>query len=113
MSIDCDGEDYSDIINTYRARGLKIRIINGKTNGGRGAARQRILDTTQASHLIYLDADDMLMPRAVEVLYEYARAHDYDILRSSFIRENKNIEDRFMSADDNLITWFHGKIYKV
>ena len=62
---------------------------------------------------MYLDADDMLMPRAVEVLYEYARAHDYDILRSSFIRENKNMEDRFMSADDNLITWFHGKIYKV
>ena len=113
MSIDGDGEDYTDIINTYKARGLKIRVINGKTNGGPGIARQRVLDTTQASHLMYLDADDMLMPRAVEVLYEYAKAHDYDILRSSFIRENRNIEDRFMSADDNLITWFHGKIYKV
>jgi len=113
LSIDGDGEDYTDIINTYRARGLKIRVINGKINGGPGIARQRVLDTTQASHLMYLDADDMLMPRAVEVLYEYAKAHDYDILRSSFIRENRNIEDRFMSADDNLITWFHGKIYKV
>lgn len=113
LSIDGDGEDYTDIINTYRARGLKIRVINGKTNGGPGIARQRVLDTTQASHLMYLDADDMLMPRAVEVLYEYVKAHDYDILRSSFIRENRNIEDRFMSADDNLITWFHGKIYKV
>ena len=113
LSIDGDGEDYTDIINTFKARGLKIRVINGKTNGGPGIARQRVLDTTQASHLMYLDADDMLMPRAVEVLYEYAKAHDYDILRSSFIRENRNIEDRFMSADDNLITWFHGKIYKV
>ena len=62
---------------------------------------------------MYLDADDMLMPRAVEVLYEYTKAHDYDILRSSFIRENKYIEDRFMSADENLVTWMHGKIYKV
>lgn len=113
LSIDCDGEDYSDIISTYRARGLKIRVINGKINGGPGMARQRILDTTQASYLMYLDADDMLMPRAVEVLYKYVREQDYDILRSSFIRENKNTEDRFMSADDNLITWFHGKIYKV
>jgi len=113
LSIDGDGEDYTDIIDTYRTRGLKIRVINSKTNDGPGAARQRVLDTTQASHLIYLDADDMLMPRAVGVLYEYAKARDYDILRSSFIRENKNIEDRFMSADDNLITWFHGKIYKV
>lgn len=46
LSIDCDGEDYSDIIKTYRSRGLKIRIINGKENGGPGAARQRIIDTT-------------------------------------------------------------------
>ena len=62
---------------------------------------------------MYLDADDILMPRAVEILYEYAKARDYDVLRSSFIRANKNIEDRFMSADENLITWFHGKIYRV
>ena len=113
LSIDGDGEDYSEIINTYKARGLIIRVINSEVNGGPGMARQRILDTTQASHLMYLDADDMLMPRAVEVLYEYAKIRDYDVLRSSFIRESKQEEDRFMSADDNLITWFHGKIYKV
>ena len=40
LSIDCDGEDYSDIIETYRARGLKIRVINGEKNGGPGAARR-------------------------------------------------------------------------
>ena len=27
LSIDCDGEDYSDIIEIYRARGLKIRAL--------------------------------------------------------------------------------------
>ena len=68
LSIDGDEEDYSDIIETYRARGLKIRVINSKENGGPGAARQRIIDTTQCDYLIFMDADDMLMPRAVEVL---------------------------------------------
>ena len=32
LSIDGDGEDYSEIISMYRARGLKIRVINEVTN---------------------------------------------------------------------------------
>ena len=112
LSIDCDGEDYSDIVETYRARGLKIRIINGKENGGPGAARQRIIDTTQCDYLIFMDADDMLMPRAVEVLSQHMRVNNFDIMRSGFIREEKNKRDLFVPQDSSIITWFHGKIYR-
>ena len=113
LSIDCDGEDYSDIIKTYRARGLKIRVINGKENGGPGAARQRIIDTTQCDYLIFMDADDMLMPRAVEVLSQYMKINNFDIMRSGFIREEKDKQDLFIPQDSSVITWFHGKIYRV
>lgn len=113
LSIDGDGENYDDIINYYRILGLHIRVINSEINGGPGVACQRILDTTQASHIMFLDADDMLMPRAIEVLYKHARLSDYDVLRSSFIKENLDKEDQLMSAEDNIITWRHGKIYKV
>lgn len=113
LSIDCDGEDYSDIIKTYRARGLKIRVINGKENGGPGAARQRIIDTTQCDYLIFMDADDMLMPRAVEVLSQYMKVNNFDIMRSGFIREEKDKRDLFIPQDSSIITWFHGKIYRV
>ena len=113
LSIDCDGEDYSDIIETYRARGLKIRVINGEENGGPGAARQRIIDTTQCDYLIFMDADDMLMPRAVEVLSQHMKVNNFDIMRSGFIREEKNKRDLFIPQDSSIITWFHGKIYRV
>lgn len=112
LSIDCDGEDYSDIIEKYRTRGLKIRIINGKENGGPGAARQRILDTTQCDFLIFVDSDDILMPRAIEVLHRAIIAGNYDIVRSSIIREQNSGNDIIMRASDNTITWFHGKIYR-
>lgn len=113
LSIDCDGEDYSDIIETYRARGLKIRVINGEENGGPGAARQRIIDTTQCDYLIFMDADDMLMPRAVEVLSQHMKVNNFDIMRSGFIREEKNKRDLFIPQDSSIITWCHGKIYRV
>lgn len=113
LSIDGDGEDYSDIIETYKARGLKIRVINSPENGGPGMARQRVLDTTQCEYLMYLDSDDMLMPRAIEILGRGIHTSDLNILRSSFIREEKHKEDKIIPQDVNTITWFHGKIYRV
>ena len=112
LSIDADGEDYSDIIEEYRRRGLKIRVINAKENGGPGMARQRILDTTQCDYIMFMDADDMLLPRAVQLLYQPAKEQNLDIVRSSFIREQQN-GDQYITKDVNTITWFHGKIYRV
>lgn len=113
LSIDGDGLDYSDIIAPYIARGIKIRIINSTENGGPGIARQRILDTTECDYLMYVDSDDLLMPRAVEVLYEKCKDEQYDIIRSAFIREQKNKQDQMLPHDVGTITWFHGKVYRV
>lgn len=113
ISIDGDGEDYSDLIELYRERGLKIRVINSPENGGPGTARQRILDTTQCEYIMFLDADDMLMPRAVELLTRSMRTNKLDILRSSFIREEASKNDRYIPQNVDTITWFHGKMYRV
>ena len=112
ISIDGDGEDYTDIIEEYRKRGLKIRVINSKINGGPGAARQRIIDSTQCDYIMFMDADDMLMPRAVEILYLTAKASNFDIVRSSFIREHSDKPDEYIAQNASTITWFHGKIYR-
>lgn len=115
LSIDGDENEevYRKIAQEYIRRGLKIRIINSKKNEGPGAARQRILDTTQCDYIMFLDADDMLMPRAVEVLYGQAKREDFDIVRSSFIREEVAKNDYVLPQNMSVITWFHGKIYKV
>lgn len=111
LSIDGDGLDYSQIIETYRNRGLHIRVINSKENEGPGMARQKIIDTTQCDYIMFMDADDMFMPRAVEVLYNGAKKEQYDILRSSFIKESP-VQSMVIPADTSTITWFHGKIYR-
>ena len=113
LSIDGDGENYDDIIEEYRRRGLKIRVIRSEENGGPGMARQRVFDTTQCDYVMFMDSDDMLLPRAVEILYTESKAADFDIVRSSFIREEKNKQDLYLPQNAGTITWFHGKIYKV
>lgn len=115
LSIDGDGnlEIYKQIAQEYIHRGLKIRIIDSKENGGPGMARQRILDTTQCDYIMFLDSDDILMPRAVKLLYTQAKTGNYDVIRSSFIREEKNGQDKLIPYNIETITWFHGKIYRV
>lgn len=113
LSIDGDDTDYSEIIKKYIDRGLKIRTINSPENGGPGMARQRVLDTTQCDYIMFVDADDMIMPYTVDILYRGATSGGYDILRSGFIREELNGTDKVLKATDNIVTWFHGKIYRV
>lgn len=112
LSIDGDGEDYSDIISTYQARGLKFRVITNE-HGGPGAARQHILDTTECDYIMFLDSDDMLMPQAVQVLFKAIRQNNYDIIRSGFVKEELYQSDIVMASNIPSVTWTHGKIYKV
>lgn len=62
---------------------------------------------------MFADADDLLMPRAVEILYRKIVAGGFDVVRSGFLKEMFGSEDKVLKATDNIVTWFHGKIYKV
>lgn len=110
---DCDGEDYSDIVDEYRRRGLKIRVVVTKENGGPGMARQLGMDTdSMCDYFMFMDSDDMLMPRAVEILYREAKLHDADLIASDFIAERKLQPPTYMDVLEIPSTWCHGKIYK-
>lgn len=110
---DCDGEDYSDIIEEYTNRGLKIRLITTPKNGGPGAARQYGMDKdTMCEFFMFLDSDDMLFPRAVEVLTREICINNADIISSNFIVEKAYTPGIIIDAQNAPCTWTHGKIYR-
>lgn len=115
ISQDGDGEDYSDIITEYKRRGLHINHIDCKENGGPGMARQRGIDLSISKnydYVMFLDADDIVTPRAVEVLYKEIQKNLVDIMISSFIAENEH-DSQMLEADKTPITWCHGKMYRL
>ena len=110
---DCDGEDYSDIIEEYRRRGLNIRLLSLKENVGPGGARQAGMDSDKmCDYFMFLDADDMYTPRAVELLYRESKGHDADIASSDFIAERTAEPGVLMDVMEVPVTWCHGRIYK-
>ena len=110
---DADGEDYTDIIEEYRRRGLQIRLVILNDNRGPGGARQAGMDTDKmCDYFMFLDADDMYTPRAVELLYREAKLHDADIASSDFIAEREATPGTLMDVFEVPVTWCHGRIYK-
>lgn len=114
ISIDGDDEDYNEIIEEYRRRGLKICVIRREVNGGPGMARQAGIFkmAPMCDYLMFLDADDMLMPQAIDKLYKEAKKTNADAIQSSIIAASRVDSDRVLAAASTPVTWTHGKIYR-
>ena len=112
-SIDGDGENYDDLFEEYEKRGLHIYPIYSKENCGPGIARQRGIDAAKmCKYLMFLDADDMLLPRAVEVLTHEIEVKNADIVAGTFLNEQSPGIAEIYDAHEKGITWLHGKIYR-
>lgn len=86
---------------------------------GPGAARQVGIDFAFSQkvdgrfiydHLMFLDADDMLLPNAVEDLNRAAKTSNYNVVTSPIIAETSLTEKTIIPAEKNT-TWTHGTIY--
>ena len=108
---DCDGEDYSDIISEYKKR-LHIYFLKNEKNIGAGETRQRGIDVSDRfDYIMFLDIDDILNPRAVELLYTFSKSNFSDVTTSKIIVEKKYTKGHIIFGKQ-ANTWLHGKIYR-
>ena len=107
--VDGDGEKYEDI---SAATPLNTHLFYLDKNYGPGFARQYALDLTPEMFkwIMFLDSDDYLNPRAVEVLTYEAEHNNAEVVASSIIHEEVVGLSNIIPAQDSRI-WVHGKIY--
>lgn len=113
---DGDNENYHPIIEEYEKRGLHIHLKNRKVNGGPSQARQDILDDVKCMNIEYVtfvDSDDILQPRAIEVLYDAIKSYNGDVSIGNIIRVGRSGRGETIFSNDMNYTWFGGKMYKV
>lgn len=104
-----DQDKLDAVIEQYNNSKLKINLIRNEVNMGPGPARQVGIDASNCQYLIFLDSDDMLYPRAVELLSREIQANDADMVYSDIYTEFDNGK-LVLKLGENT-TWFHGKIY--
>lgn len=71
-------------------------------NAGVGAARNRGLDAAEGTYITYLDADDLLLPHALETALKTAKEQRADLLvfDSEFLREDGSTAPYFAAPCD-------------
>ena len=72
---DCGNDSSIDIVKEYQQnhpRGKDIRIVRQPCNMGIGEARNRMIDEAKGEFFYSLDADDVITPDAIQLLYDAA-----------------------------------------
>lgn len=86
---DCGTDSSMPIVREYQqihSRGKDIHILSPSNNIGVGAARNEIVEEAQGRYLYFMDADDMIAPNTIELLYEHAIRYQADIVFGSYER---------------------------
>lgn len=112
---DCsdNSEQIFEILKEYSNK-LKINYIRRDVNGGCGEARQTGIDSTpdNIDYITFLDCDDMLYPRALDILYAEGKKNDADVVYSVIMSEQQGAPGDTITAQDNN-AFMHGKLYKL
>ena len=86
---DCGTDSSIEIVHEYQEkhpRGKDIHIVRQPHNMGIGEARNRMMAEAQGRYFYSLDADDMISPNAIELLYNAAKKYDAEIVYGSYER---------------------------
>lgn len=90
-----------DILNNYKIKDSRIRIIT-QNNQGLSIARNIGLRNANAEYIYFLDSDDAIHPQCLEICYSLAKKHDAELisfLYEDYIWEERNSELKFPRAN--------------
>lgn len=71
-------------LDRFPNRRQQVRVINNEHNMGLGATRQICIDEATGDYIMFVDSDDILEEKAVEVLLEAAMSTGADIVSSAY-----------------------------
>lgn len=109
---DCGTDNSIDLcermLSSYKGR-IHFRIVHREKNGGLSAARNTGLDIAVGTYIYFIDSDDWIDPRTIEVLVD-AMEKGYDVIgfNYSFFGEKNGdcrfsyIEKRFKNENDKI-----------
>lgn len=84
---DCGTDGSVEIVKEIQnshPRGNDIHLVRQSRNMGVGPARNRIIDEARGRYLYFMDADDLIEPETISLLYENMRKHDAEIVFGSY-----------------------------
>lgn len=108
---DCSNDNTADIAFEYLTK-LNLHYILNEKNVGCGMSRQAGMDRSSNKFIMFMDADDIMMPYAVEMMNRSIRMNPcLEFIHSSIYVQRPEGDDLVLAKEDNLYTQMHGKLY--
>ena len=79
-----------DVVRTYVCERSVPITVEALPHKGVSYARQRLVEMSRGEYLFFLDSDDYIDPRTIEVLMEIAAAHNADVVQCAMERTDMN-----------------------
>jgi CDP-glycerol glycerophosphotransferase len=89
----------STVFDNAAAEDDRIRVIRHATSRGLGAARNAALDLVQTPYVGFLDADDVLRPRALERLVGTLQTTGSDLVAGAYVRLRPDVDGGYHAGD--------------
>ena len=82
----------------------RITLVHSDKNFGTGSGRQVVKTLAHGDYLVWLDADDIFLPRRIETLLEHAITHKSDITCDVYqlIDEEGHVLEQFYGMSDKV-----------
>lgn len=96
---DCGTDTSISILEEYQQthpRGKDIHIIHQPQNMGQGEARNRIIAEAQGRYVYFMDADDIIYPNTISLLYEISQKYKAEMVYGSYERVFLEDENRIV-----------------
>lgn len=117
-SLDCSG----NICDEYATKDSRIRVFH-KANGGVSSTRNVGLDYAEGQWVAFVDSDDILYPKALEVFVGQMEKYNLDLIQCHYNRVYKEEHISYMTTEimtgtqyaesDSYLTCVWGGLFKV
>ena len=83
---DASSDSSSEILHRYAEADSRVRVIDSPVNVRQGGGRNRAMGVARGVYVVFLDADDSLVPHALESCVDAARNHDSEAVFFDYLR---------------------------
>lgn len=84
----------ADLCDDYACRDARVTVIH-QINRGPSAARNAALDVAQGDYIAFIDSDDVIHSRYLEVLHQYIQQYDADVVQAPYQIVNAELRSTF------------------
>lgn len=107
-------ENYQQYLKIIDKMPFNVYVLRNKENLGPGAARQKAMDMAPAAadYFFFLDSDDMLYPRTVEILLSEIRIKEADIMVGGILCAGEHRSEDGLVSPKIIAGWSTGKLFR-